>query len=89
MKDRLEFDEDAKLELHRAKCFFDSIGKGEQFLDDFENQIALIIKMPHAFQIRYRQVRIIGFNHFSFTIHYTIHKKEIVILNILNQYQDF
>lgn len=89
MADSIRFDEDAKRELHRAKCFFDSIDKGEEFLDDFENQIALVLTMPLAFQIRYNDVRIVQFDHFSYTIHNTINSNEIVILNILNQFQDF
>lgn len=89
MVDSVRFDEDAKLELHRAKCFYDSINKGEEFLDDMENQIAMILSMPFAFQIRYNEVRIIKFEHFSYTIHYTVNNDEIVILIILNQFQDF
>lgn len=89
MVDSVRFDEDATRELHRAKCFFDFIDKGEEFLDDMENQIAMIVSMPFAFQIRYNEVRIVKFDHFSYTIHYTVNNDEIVILNILNQFQDF
>jgi len=89
MEGKVRFEKDAIVELNRAKCFFDSIGKGEQFLNDFENQITLILNMPEAFQIRYRKVRIVSFKYFSFTIHYTIDKNVIIILNILSQYQDY
>lgn len=87
MVDKVRFDEDAKRELHRAKYFLDSIGKGEEFLDDLESQIAMILLMPLAFQLRYKEVKIIKFNHFTYTIHYTLNGNEIVILNILNQFQ--
>ena len=89
MEGKVRFEKDAIIELNRSKCFFDTIGKGEQFLIDFENQIALVVAMPEAFQIRYRKVRIVSFEYFSFTIHYTIDKDVIIILNILNQYQDY
>jgi hypothetical protein len=89
MVDSVRFDEDAKRELHRAKCFFDSIDKGEDFLEDLDNQILMILSMPFAFQIRYKEVRIVKFDHFSYTIHYIINDNEIIILNILNQIQDF
>ena len=89
MVDKVLFDEEAKREIHRAKCFFDSIDKGEEFLDDLENQIALVLSMPLAFQLKYSEVRIVQFDNFSYTIHYTININEIIILNILNQFQDF
>lgn len=89
MAGKVRYDEDAKNELHRAKCFFDSIEMGEAFLDDLETQISLILSMPSAFQVRYKDVRIIKFDHFSYTIHYTIAQNDIIILNILNQFQDF
>ena len=89
MVDNVQFDEDAKRELYRAKCYFDSVDKGEEFLDDLENQIAMILSMPLAFQVRYREVRIVRFDDFPYTIHYTIHGNEVIILNILNQLQDF
>ncbi|MEO1029894.1 MAG: hypothetical protein AAFX55_00735 [Bacteroidota bacterium] len=89
MEDKIRFDDDAIRELHRAKCFFDTIGKGREFLDDFENQIERIKAMPMAFQIRYREVRIINFSRFSFTIHYTFIHNKVIILNILNQFQEY
>ncbi|MEZ4792558.1 MAG: type II toxin-antitoxin system RelE/ParE family toxin [Gelidibacter sp.] len=89
MVDEVRYDDDAIRELHRAKCFFDSIDMGEAFLDDLETQIELISSMPYAFQVRYRDVRIIKFDNFSYTIHYTFAENKIIILNILNQFQDF
>ncbi len=56
MGGKVRFEKDAVVELNRSKCFFDSIGKGEQFLNDFENQIALVLAMPEAFQIRYSTI---------------------------------
>lgn len=89
MVDSIRFDDDAIRELHRAKCFFDSIEKGIEFLNDFENQIELIKTMPFAFQIRYKNVRIVNFEHFSYTIHYMVIFDTVIILNILSQFQDY
>lgn len=89
MVDNIQFDEDATRELYRAKCYFDTLGKGDEFLDDLEDQIAIILSIPFAFQIRYNQVRIVRLDDFPYTIHYTINDNDIVILNILNQVQDF
>jgi len=89
MEGKVRFEKDAIVELNKAKCFFETIGKEKQFLTDFENQISLIKAMPAAFQIRYKKVRIISFEHFSYTIHYTIKNRIIIILNVLNQYQNY
>lgn len=89
MIDNIRFDDDAVRELHRAKCFFDTTGKGNDFLNDMENQLELVKAMPFAFQIRYKEVRIIKFEFFSYTIHYTVLSKTVIILNILNQFQDY
>lgn len=89
MVNNVVFEDDAIRELNKAKCYFDSLGKGDLFFKDIENHIELIKEMPFAFQIRYKSVRIIALEKFSYTIHYTIYKKTIVVLNILNQSQDF
>ncbi len=89
MEGKVRFEKDAVNELHKAKCYFESIGKGEQFLTDLENQIALLLTMPFSFQIRYKKVRIVSFENFPYTIHYTLYKDLIIILNILSQYQDY
>ena len=89
MEDKVRFEKDALIELNKAKCYFDSLEKGEQFLNDFENQIDLVIAMPEAFQVRYKQVRIINFDYFSFTIHYVFKNNIVIILNVLNQYQTY
>lgn len=89
MEDKVRLEKDALTELNKAKCYFDSLEKGEQFLNDFENQIDLVIAMPEAFQIRYKQVRIINLDYFSYTIHYVFKDNLIIILNVLNRYQDY
>jgi hypothetical protein len=89
MVDKVRFEKDAIKELNIAKCYFDSLDKGNLFINDFENQVSLITTMPEAFQIRYKQVRIISFSDFSYTIHYVFENNIIVIFNILNQYQDY
>ncbi len=89
MIDEIHFDQDAIRDLHLAKCFYDSLGRGDMFLNDFENQIYRIKTMPLAFQLRYKSIRIIKFENFPYTIHYTIVGDMAVILNILNQSQDF
>ena len=76
-------------ELDRALCYFKSIEKEDEFFNDLMNQIRLIIRLPYAFQIKYRQVRAIALNRFNYSIHYTIYNDTIFILRIINQTQNF
>lgn len=79
----------AQKELDKAVCYFKLIDKEEEFLSDLILQFNLIVKMPLAFQLRYRQVRIVMLNQFNYSVHYSIHHKTIFILRIINQNQDF
>ena len=90
MEKNYEFSNEAKLELHRAQCYFKLIQKEEAFLEDLINQLRLIISMPQAFQVRYKGIRIINFENFYYSIHYRIKKNGVTIIyHILNQKQDF
>lgn len=90
MTAKIIFTEDAKKDIHLAKCYLDTIDKGELFLDDLERQLEYIAFMPYAFQIRYRQVRIVVLETFSYSIHYVVQSENlIIILNVLNQTKDF
>lgn len=89
MEENYNFSDEARLELHRALCYFKLIQKDELFLDDLLNQIRLILSMPKAFQARYRNVRIVQLENYNYSIHYSIYNGNIYILRLLNQYQDF
>jgi len=89
MEENYDIAEEARLELYKAKYFFEFLGKDEEFLDDFLHQLRVILQMPYGFQIRYRNVLIVKFEKFDFTIHYTVYKEQIIILHILNQKQNF
>lgn len=79
----------AKKELHQAMCYFEIYERSTDFLNDFESQVEIIKNMPYGFQVRYKQVRIISFNHFKYTIHYIIKDTTIFILHVLNQSQSY
>lgn len=89
MEENYDISDEAKLELHKAECLFRFLGKEEEFLDDFIHQLRIILQMPYGFQIRYRNVRIVKFEQFEYSIHYTIYKERIIVLRILNQHQDY
>lgn len=89
MEENYDITDEAKLELYKAKCFFQFLNKEEEFLDDFLHQLRVILEMPHGFQIRYRDIRIVKFQQFDYTIHYNIYEEKITILRILRQRQNY
>jgi len=89
MVDKIIVLEVAKKELHQAMCYFELYERSTDFLNDFKSQIEIVKNMPYGFQIRYKQVRIISFNHFQYTIHYIIEDTTIFILHVLSQSQSY
>lgn len=90
MERSYEFSKEAKLELHRAKCYFKLVNREEEFLNDLVNQLRLILSMPKAFQIRYSSVRVVHFKNFNCALHYRVkNNKDIIIYRVLNQNQEY
>ncbi len=81
--------DEAKIELHKAKCFFEYNNKEDEFWEDFNRQIDMLVLMPEAFQVRYRNVRIITLERFDFSIHYVVKTYGILIYRFLNQRQNY
>lgn len=82
MADNLQFSEDARIDIHRAKCYYDFWNKGEDFLDDLFHQCDIILLMPEAFQIRYKNLRLIRLEYFDYTIHYEYKASRIWIYRV-------
>ena len=90
MGDKLvRFTAEAKIEFHKAKCFMEFSGKEEAFWEDVDKQLALILQFPDAFQIRYKDVRIIILDHFGYSIHYVSKPYGVLVYRFLNKSQDF
>ncbi|SDF11800.1 ParE toxin of type II toxin-antitoxin system, parDE [Pricia antarctica] len=85
----VDISREAQIELDVAECFFRAQNLHPSFLDDFFRQIAFLKTNPEAFQIKYRDIRIICFEQFNYSIHYIIVKHQVLILRILGQRQDF
>ncbi len=81
--------DEAKIELHKAKCFFEYNNKEDEFWEDFNRQIDMLVLMPEAFQVRYRNVRIITLERFDYSIHYVVKTYGILIYRFLNQRQNY
>lgn len=90
MDDKLvRFTEDARIEFHKAKCFMEFSGKEDVFWRDVDKQLGLILQFSNAFQVRYRDVRIIALDKFNHSIHYISKPYGVLVYRFLNKSQDF
>ncbi len=85
----VQISREAQIELEVAEFFFRAKNLHESFLDDFFRQIEFLKTNPEAFQIKYRDIRILCFEQFNYSIHYLIEGDKVLILRILGQRQDF
>ena len=89
MANEVKTTDEARIELHRAKCFFEFNRKEEEFWKDFNKQIQMILLMADAFQVRHRNVRIVTLGRFNYSIHYIIKPYGVLIYRFLGQRQNF
>ena len=83
------YSELAQIDLHKAKCFFDLVNKGEEFLDDLFRQENLIRLMLEMYQIKYRGIRIVNLENFNYSIHYNCQNGQVFIYRIFPHGQDY
>lgn len=89
MGNEVRITDEARIELHKAKCLIEFNRKEDAFWEDFNRQIEIISVMPEAFQVRYKNVRIINLEKFNYSIHYVIKPYGILIYRFLNQKQSY
>ena len=80
---------EAEIELSVADCYFRTKDLEDAFRADFLKQLKFLETTPLSFQKKYKEVRIILFSDFNYSIHYIIEGEQVLILRILNQRQDF
>ncbi|MDT0687963.1 type II toxin-antitoxin system RelE/ParE family toxin [Autumnicola psychrophila] len=80
---------EAEIELATAECYFRVRNLHRDFLNDFKRQLEFLENTPASFQKKYREVRIVNFNQFNYSIHYVISEDKVLLLRILNQRQNF
>lgn len=85
----VQVSKEAEIELSVAECYFRTKNLHKLFLEDFFKQIGFVATNPESFQVRYREIRIINFEDFNYSIHYIIDKQNMLILRVLNQRQHF
>lgn len=89
MGDEIKITDEARIELLKAKCFFEFNKKEDEFWKDFNGQIEILLLVPETFQVRYKNVRIITLERFDYSIHYVVKPYGILIYRFLNQRQDY
>ena len=80
---------EADRELKKAECFYDAMDKKVEFLIDFDEHIEFLERNPYLFQTRYRNVRIVHFRIFPYSLHYNIIDDAVTVLNIIRQSQSY
>ncbi len=86
---KIEYSEQAQIDVHKVKCFFDILGKGEDFLEDLFRHEDLIKLMPEMYQIKYKVIRIANLENFKYAIHYIFQNGQIFIYRVYPHGQDY
>ncbi|WP_281227358.1 type II toxin-antitoxin system RelE/ParE family toxin [Flavobacterium aquiphilum] len=81
----------AELEIEEAIFYYNNLQNnlGKRFLLDYENQLNTLNSFPF-FEIKYNEIRVLRFNKFPYSIHFSIdeNEKTVYILAITSNYQD-
>lgn len=85
----IKFTSEAREEFHKVKCFMEFKGFDEEFWIDVDKQLNFIKDFPEAFQVRYKNIRIITMDRFNYSIHYVEKSYGILVYRFINQNQDF
>jgi hypothetical protein len=82
--------DEAKIDFRESFDWYKDINPklAVQFKISFKQSLGIIKKNPLLFQIRYDDVRIILFETFPYSIHYTINKNLIVVKAIYHTSRD-
>jgi hypothetical protein len=81
----------ADLELEEIFLYYQnlSVGLGEKFLNEYENQLKTLNTIPF-FEVKYTNIRKLPIKKFPYTIHFRVDEKEkkVFIEAITCDYQD-
>ncbi|MDT0646881.1 hypothetical protein RM545_09270 [Zunongwangia sp. F260] len=80
---------EAEIELATAEYYFKARNPHRDFLNDFNRQLEFLENTPESFQKNYKEIRMLNFNQFNYSIHYVISGDKVLLLRILNQRQNF
>ncbi len=80
---------EAEVELEFTDCYFRTKNMERVFREDFAKQLEFLQTTPLSFQKKYREIRIILFSDFNYSIHFIVEANDVLILRILNQRRNF
>lgn len=86
---KIVYSSEAQIDIHKVKCHFDIIQKGEDFLDDLFYLEELIGIMPGMFQIKYRNIRIANLENFKYCLHYMFTGSIVYVYRVFLAGKDF
>ena len=87
MEYQINIEEEAEKDIILAKCYYKRSNQEKAFDRDFLNQITYLKANPFLFQIYYKDIRVIHFKNFLYSIHYIINDNVVFIIRVLHQYQ--
>ena len=78
---------EAQVELDVAVCFYKAQGNliAKEFFRDFKRTLEFIENTPLSFQVKYKNVRLVHFEDFKYSIHFFVKGNSVHILRILHQ----
>ncbi|WP_117884196.1 type II toxin-antitoxin system RelE/ParE family toxin [Aureibaculum luteum] len=86
---QIKVSKEAERELSIAKCYYKISNLEEHFDSDFKKQIKYLEANPFLFRFYYRNVRLVHFDDFKYSIHFIIKNKVVYILKILHHKQEY
>ena len=89
MEYRIKVSKQAERDLIKARCHFKVYDLEEEFDNDLKKQTGYLKVNPFLFQVYYRNVRMVHFEEFRYSIHYIIKKDRVYILRVIHQKQRF
>lgn len=80
----------ANIEVVEAYLYYESrsIGLGERFLQEIENEMTYISETPELFQKRYRNFRQAYLKSFPFAIIFAVESELVIVYSLFNTHQN-
>ena len=89
MEYQIKISKEAEKDLIKGKCHYKLSSQENAFNNDFLNQLKYLKANPYLFQIYYRNVRVIHFKLFRYSIHYIIENNIVYIFRLIHQNQKY
>ena len=87
---QLIFTPEAQVDVKSTASYYDSKlqGLGKKFKNEVKRQLTLLKQNPNTRSVRYENVRLAVIDKFPYSIHYTIHKKHVIVHAIICDYRN-